>query len=75
MLVWASDWIARSNRRHLEVLDELNRLNVEFVSFCKQIDIGGSLGRPIAVIMGAIAEPEGQFDHRQNALWRAARPP
>ena len=33
LLVWASDRIARSVKHFLEVLDELNRLNVEFVSF------------------------------------------
>lgn len=32
LLVWASDRIARSVRHFLEVLDELNHLNIEFVS-------------------------------------------
>ena len=31
-LVWASDRIARSVKHFLEVLDELNRLGIEFVS-------------------------------------------
>ena len=30
VLVWASDRIARSVKHFLEVLDELNRLNIEF---------------------------------------------
>ena len=58
VLVWASDRIARSVRHFLEVLDELNRFNVEFVSFREQIDTGGPLGRAIVVIIGAIAELE-----------------
>ena len=58
VLVWASDRIARSVRHFLEVLDELNRLNIEFVSFREQIDTGGPLGRAIVVIIGAIAELE-----------------
>jgi DNA invertase Pin-like site-specific DNA recombinase len=58
VLVWASDRIARSTRHFLEVLDELNRLNIEFVSFREQIDTGGPLGRAIVVIIGAIAELE-----------------
>ena len=33
VLVWASDRLARSVKHFLDVLDELNRLNVEFVSF------------------------------------------
>ncbi len=33
VLVWASDRIARSTKHLLEVLDELNRINIEFVSF------------------------------------------
>ena len=33
VLVWASDRLARSVRHFLEVLDELNHLEIEFVSF------------------------------------------
>jgi DNA invertase Pin-like site-specific DNA recombinase len=58
LLIWACDRIARSTRHFLEVLDELNRLNIEFVSFRENIDTGGPLGRAIVVIIGAIAEPE-----------------
>src|SRR6476661_1775826 len=58
VLVWACDRIARSTRHFLEVLDDLNRLEVEFVSFREQIDTGGPLGRAIIVIIGAIAELE-----------------
>ena len=45
-------------RHFLEVLDELNHLNVEFVSFRENIDTGGPLGRAIVVIVGAVAELE-----------------
>ena len=45
VMVWASDRIARSVRRFLEVLDEFNRLGIEFVSFRESIDTGGPLGR------------------------------
>jgi DNA invertase Pin-like site-specific DNA recombinase len=58
VLVWASDRIARSVKHFLEVLDELQRINIEFVSFREQIDTGGPLGRAIVVIIGAIAELE-----------------
>ena len=58
VLVWACDRIARSTRHFLEVLDELNHLNIEFVSFRENIDTGGPLGRAIVVIIGAIAELE-----------------
>jgi DNA invertase Pin-like site-specific DNA recombinase len=58
VLVWASDRIARSVKNFLEILDELRRLNVEFVSFREQIDTGGALGRAVAVIIGAVAELE-----------------
>ncbi|MGC2544603.1 MAG: recombinase family protein, partial [Silvibacterium sp.] len=47
VLVWASDRIARSVKHFLDVLDELNRLNIEFVSFREQIDTGGPLGRAV----------------------------
>jgi DNA invertase Pin-like site-specific DNA recombinase len=58
VLVWACDRVARSTRHFLEVLDELNHLNVEFISFREQIDTGGPLGRAIVIIVGAIAELE-----------------
>jgi len=56
--VWASDRIARSVWQFLEVLDELNHLNVEFVSFRENLDSGGPLGRAVVIIIGAIAELE-----------------
>ena len=58
VLVWACDRIARSTKHFLEVLDELNRLNIEFISFREQIDTGGPLGRAIMIIVGAVAELE-----------------
>jgi len=58
VMVWASDRLARSVRHFLEVLDELNHLGVEFVSFREQLDTGGPLGRAMVIIVGAIAELE-----------------
>jgi DNA invertase Pin-like site-specific DNA recombinase len=58
VLVAAFDRMARSTRHFLELLDELNHLGIEFVSFRENIDTGGPLGRAIAVIVGAIAELE-----------------
>ena len=58
VLVWAFDRIARSTRHFLEVLDELNHINVEFVSFRENVDTSGPLGRAMVVIIGAIAELE-----------------
>jgi len=58
VLVWASDRIARSVKHFLEVLDELSRSNIEYVSFRENIDTGGPLGRAIIIIVGAVAELE-----------------
>jgi len=58
VMVWAFDRLARSVRHFLEVLDELNHLQIEFVSFRENIDTGGPLGRALVVIIGAIAELE-----------------
>ena len=74
VLVWASDRIARSVKHFLEVLDELNRLNVEYVSFREQIDTAGPLGRALVVIIGAIAELERSLIvERVRAGMRRAR--
>ena len=58
VMVWACDRLARSTRHFLEVLDELNRLNVEFISCREQLDTAGALGRAVVVIISAIAELE-----------------
>ncbi len=58
VLVWAFDRIARSVKHFLEVLDELNHLNIEFISFRENVDTSGPLGRAMIVIIGAIAELE-----------------
>ena len=74
ILVWASDRIARSVKHYLEVLDELNRLQVEFISFRENIDTGGPLGRAIVVIIAAIAELERNLIiERVRAGMRRAR--
>ena len=74
LLVWASDRIARSVKHFLEVLDELNRLNIEYVSFRENIDTGGPLGRAIVIIVGAVAELERNLIvERVRAGMRRAR--
>jgi DNA invertase Pin-like site-specific DNA recombinase len=74
VLVAAFDRVARSVRHFLEVLDELNHLNVEFVSFRENIDTGGPLGRAVIVIVGAIAELERSLIvERVRAGMRRAR--
>jgi DNA invertase Pin-like site-specific DNA recombinase len=61
-------------KHFLDVLDELNRLNVEYVSFRENIDTGGPLGRAIVVIIGAIAELERNLIvERVRAGMRRAR--
>jgi DNA invertase Pin-like site-specific DNA recombinase len=74
VLVWAFDRLARSVRHFLEVLDELNHLNIEFVSFRENIDTGGPLGRAMVIIVGAIAELERNLIiERVRAGMRRAR--
>jgi DNA invertase Pin-like site-specific DNA recombinase len=74
VLVWASDRLARSVRHFLELLDEFNRLGIEFISFRENIDTAGPLGRAIIVIVGAVAELErGLIVERVRAGMRRAR--
>jgi DNA invertase Pin-like site-specific DNA recombinase len=74
VVCWAFDRIARSVTHFLQVLDELNHLTVEFISFREQIDTGGPLGRAIVVIVGAIAELERSLIvERVKAGMRRAR--
>ena len=73
VLVWASDRIARSVKHFLEILDELNRLEVGFLSFNENIDTNGPHGRAIVVIIGAIAELERNLiiERVKVGMWRA----
>jgi len=74
IVVWACDRMARSTRHFLEVLDELGRLGVEFVSFRENLDTGGALGRAILVIIAVVAELERNLIiERVRAGMRRAR--
>jgi DNA invertase Pin-like site-specific DNA recombinase len=74
VLIWAFDRLARSVRHFLEVLDELNHLKIEFVSFRENVDTGGPLGRAMIIIIGAIAELERNLIiERVRAGMRRAR--
>jgi DNA invertase Pin-like site-specific DNA recombinase len=74
VVVWASDRVARSVKHFLEVLDELNRIGVEYVSFRENIDTGGPLGRAVIVIVSAVAELERNLIvERVKAGMRRAR--
>ncbi len=74
VLVWAFDRMARSVKHFLEVLDELNHLNIEFISFRENVDTSGPLGRALIVIIGAIAELERNLIiERVRAGMRRAR--
>jgi DNA invertase Pin-like site-specific DNA recombinase len=58
LLIWRFDRLARSVRHFLEVLDELQHLKIDFVSFSEQVDTSSPLGRAMIVILGAIAQLE-----------------
>jgi DNA invertase Pin-like site-specific DNA recombinase len=66
-LVWASDRIVRSVKNLLEILDELNRMGIEYVSIRENIDTAGPLGRANIVIVAAIAELERSLIVKQIA--------
>jgi DNA invertase Pin-like site-specific DNA recombinase len=74
VMIWSCDRLARSVRHFLEVLDELNRLNIEFLSFRENLDTAGPLGRAVVVIISAIAELERSLIiERVRAGMRRAR--
>jgi DNA invertase Pin-like site-specific DNA recombinase len=58
VLCWSCDRLARSTKHFLHVLDELNELEIQFLSMREAIDTEGPLGRAIVVIISAIAELE-----------------
>ncbi len=58
VLVAAFDRIARSTKNFLEIVDELNNVNIEFVSAREAIDTSGPMGRMFLTMVGSIAELE-----------------
>jgi DNA invertase Pin-like site-specific DNA recombinase len=74
VLIWAADRIARSVHHFIETLEELQHLNVAFLSYREQIDTSGPLGKAVMVIVGAIAELERSLIvERVKAGMRRAR--
>lgn len=55
---WAFDRLARSVGHLIRMLDELQELGIEFLSYREALDTNGPMGRAITVILGAIAELE-----------------
>lgn len=45
LLVWSCDRLAHSTKHFLQVLDELDSCDVQFVSFHEAFDTSGALGR------------------------------
>ena len=58
VLVAAFDRIARSTKNFLDIVDELNSVNIEFVSAREAIDTSGPMGRMFLTMVGSIAELE-----------------
>lgn len=58
LLVSAFDRLGRSTRHLLELLDELRRVGVKFISLREQIDSDGPLGQAMLTIISAIAQLE-----------------
>ncbi|MDR3677852.1 MAG: recombinase family protein [Acidobacteriota bacterium] len=59
VLVTGFDRIARSTRHFLQVLDEIDSLNVQFISVKESIDTTGPTGRLFLTLVGCIGELEG----------------
>jgi DNA invertase Pin-like site-specific DNA recombinase len=58
LLVWPCDRLARSTKKLLQAIDELNGMGIQFLSQRAAIDTEGPLGRAILVIVSAMAELE-----------------
>jgi DNA invertase Pin-like site-specific DNA recombinase len=61
VLVAAFDRIARSTKNFLQIVDELDSLQIEFVSRRENIDTSGPLGRLFMTLISCIAELESDL--------------
>ncbi len=55
---WSFDRLRRSVRHFLQTVDELQHLNVQFVSFRENVDSTGPTGRIVMIILSAVSELE-----------------
>lgn len=58
LLVWSCDRLARSTKHFLQVLDELDSCDVQFVSLREAFDTSGALGRAFLGIIAVLGEME-----------------
>jgi DNA invertase Pin-like site-specific DNA recombinase len=58
LIVWSCDRLARSTRHFLQVLDELDSCEVQFVSLREAFDTSGALGRAFLGIVAVLGEME-----------------
>ena len=58
LLVWSCDRLARSTRHFLQVIDELDSSDVQFVSLREAFDTSGALGRAFLGIVAVLGEIE-----------------
>ena len=61
VIVAAFDRMARSTKHFLQVVDELDGLDIEFVSRRENIDTTGAMGRMFLTLIGSIAELESDL--------------
>jgi DNA invertase Pin-like site-specific DNA recombinase len=61
VIVAAFDRMARSTKHFLHVVDELDGLDIEFVSRRENIDTTGAMGRMFLTLIGSIAELESDL--------------
>jgi len=61
VLVAAFDRIARSTRNFLQIIDELDSMQIEFISRREQIDTSGPMGRLFMTLISSIGELESDL--------------
>jgi len=58
LLVWSCDRLARSTKHFLQLIDELDSCDIQFVSLREAFDTSGALGRAFLGIVAVLGEME-----------------
>jgi DNA invertase Pin-like site-specific DNA recombinase len=74
LIVWSCDRLARSTKHFLQVLDELDSCDVQFVSLREAFDTSGAFGSRLSRYCRGARRNGASASYRESTQWDGPRP-